>query len=94
MDSMPQLLRSALGRSLRALADEDRLAAAWPVACGTAMARRGEIAGFSDGIVTILVADDLWLRQMMAQRAQLQHALARISGVPLDGVHFEIRRVR
>ncbi len=45
MDDMRSMLRGALGRSLSGMAEEDRLAAAWPVACGAAMAQHGEVVG-------------------------------------------------
>ena len=46
MQRMRDVLRGSLGRSLRLAAPEDRLAAAWPVACGAelACARRGGVA--------------------------------------------------
>ena len=37
MEGMRGLLRGSLGRSLEAMQEVDRLAAAWPVACGSAM---------------------------------------------------------
>ena len=43
MQGMRDVLRGSLGRSLRELPDEDRLAAAWPVACGSALAGHGEV---------------------------------------------------
>ena len=45
MEGMRELLRGSLGRSLQAMRPEDKLAAAWPVACGKAMAERGEVVG-------------------------------------------------
>jgi hypothetical protein len=43
MERMRDVLRGSLGRSLRELPDEDRLAAAWPVACGSALAGHSEV---------------------------------------------------
>ncbi len=88
MQNMRDMLRGSLGRSLSAMSDEDRLAAAWPVACGRAMAERGQIAGIVEGIVQVEVADEPWLRQMLAVRGVLERDLARISGVRLSGIHF------
>ena len=51
MEGMRDLLKNTLGQSLNALGDEDRLAAAWPVACGKAMAERGRVVGYEDGVV-------------------------------------------
>src|ERR1700751_152482 len=45
MQGVREVLRGSLGRSLRALPEEDRLAAAWVVACGPALAERAEVLG-------------------------------------------------
>lgn len=92
MESMRTVLRGSLGRSLGALEAADRLAAAWPVACGRAMADHGEIVAFFEGTVTVAVSDDAWLRQMMSMRSQLQHELGRIARVNVTGIHFEMKK--
>lgn len=90
MQGMRELLRSSLGKSLSGLAPEDKLATAWPVACGRAMAERGTITGFENGCVTIEVTDAAWLQQMMAMRQQLTAELRRIAGVELREIHFQM----
>ena len=92
MDSMRELLRKNLGRSLENLPELDRLAAAWPVACGPAMAEKGEIVGFGDGIVRVAVLNSVWLEQMRSMHHILERDLARIAAVRLAGIHFEVRR--
>ncbi len=94
LEGMRDLLKGALGRSLRGLQEEDRLAAAWPVACGAAMAERGAVVGYADGVVRVEVADEAWLRQMMSMRGQLAGELARAAGVKVTEIHFEIKRNR
>jgi len=89
MEGMRELLRSSLRRSLRAMKETDRLAAAWPVVCGTAMAHHGEIVGYQDGIVHVAVQDGDWMRQMMSMQGQIGGELGRIAGVPVTGLHFE-----
>ena len=91
---MRDLLKKNLARSLDALPVVDRLHAAWPVACGKAMAERGEIAGFDDGVVRIEVRDAVWLDQMRSMRAVLESELAKIAGVKIAGIHFEVKRFR
>ena len=71
--------------------EEDRLAAAWPVAAGKAMASHGLMAGYADGVVRIEVEDGAWLRQMMSMRRQLTADLARIAGVQVREIHFEVK---
>ncbi|MCU1225292.1 MAG: hypothetical protein JWQ42_3385 [Edaphobacter sp.] len=91
MDGMRDLLKGSLGRSLRAMRDEDRLAAAWPVACGKALAERGTVVGYVDGLVHIDVENGAWLRQMMSMQGQLAGEMGRIAGVKLSGIHFEVK---
>lgn len=91
LDGMRDLLKGSLGRSLGALRDEDRLAAAWPVACGKAMADRGTVAGYADGVVLIEIVDGTWLRQMMSIQRQLAGEMGRIAGIPVRRIHFKVK---
>jgi hypothetical protein len=90
MEGMRDLFRSQLGRSLKALPELDRLRAAWTVACGATMAGRGKMVSFTAGVVSVEVADSVWLGQMLAMRVVLERDLARIAGVKLDGIHFSL----
>jgi hypothetical protein len=92
LEGMRDLLKGSLGRSLGSLREEDRLAAAWPVACGKAMAERGVVAGYADGVVRVQVEDGTWLRQLMSMREQLAREMARIAGVRVSEIHFEKKR--
>lgn len=94
MENMREVLRRNLGRSLGALPEVDRLAAAWPVACGKLLAQRGEIVGYANGVVSVAVTDTLWLEQMLSMRGMLERDLARIAGVAVAGIHFEVRGKR
>jgi Dna[CI] antecedent, DciA len=93
MEAMRELLRGSLGRSLRDLRDEDRLAAAWTVACGRPMAERGVVVGYEDGVVRVEVGDAVWMRQMMSLRGVLEREMARIAGLPVAGIHFELKKI-
>jgi hypothetical protein len=92
MENMRSMLRGTLGRSLAALSEVDRLAAAWPVACGRAMAEHGEVTGFFEGTVAVAVSDAAWLSQMMSMRSILQHEIARIARVKVTAIHFEMKK--
>jgi len=92
MQAMRELLRGSLARTLAGAREEDRLAAAWTVACGSAMAERGSIAAYDDGVVRIEVTDHVWLRQMEALRSTLEREMARISGVKVDAIEFRLKR--
>jgi hypothetical protein len=94
MESMRDILRKNLARSLEALPVADRLAAAWPVACGKAMSDRGEIVGFENGIVEVQVESAAWLEQMRSMGSVLESQLAKIAGVKIAGIHFEVKKFR
>jgi hypothetical protein len=96
MQRMRDLLRGSLARSLRDLTPEDRLAAAWPVACGSALAGRGEVLHLdTEDVLHIRVTGAQWMSEFLDVRSQLAADLARISGVALTGIHFEEKgRVR
>ena len=88
MEAMRDVLRGTLGRSLRGIGEEDRLAAAWTVACGCAMADHGRVIGYEAGVVRIEVSDPVWLRQMLSLRPVLQREVARIAGLPVTAIEF------
>ena len=93
LEGMRDLLKGSLGRSLEGLREEDRLAAAWPVACGKALAERGVIVGYTDGVVRVQVEDAAWLQQLMSMRRQLAREMSRIAGVRVSEIHFEKKRL-
>lgn len=89
MQGMRELLRGSLGRSLRPLPALDRLMAAWPVACGSALAGRGEIVSYESGLVRVKVSSEEWMQPLSHMRLVLTSDLARIAGVPVSAIHFE-----
>ncbi len=92
MEAMRDLLRGNLRRSLRGIGEEDRLAAAWTVACGRAMAERGSVVGYAAGVVRVEVADATWMRQMNSLRSVLEREMARIAGLPVTAIHFQLKK--
>ncbi len=87
---MRDVLRGALGRSLRTLTDEDRLAAAWTVACGPALAERAEVLGLDEDLVLhVRVLQAGWRDQFAQMRSMLTEDLRKISGVKVQTIHFE-----
>jgi hypothetical protein len=92
MEAIRSLLRENLKLSLRGIREEDRLAAAWTVACGRAMAEHGSVVGYEAGVVRIAVTDAVWIEQMKTLRSTLERELARIAGVPVTAIHFELKK--
>jgi hypothetical protein len=92
MEAMRDILRGNLARSLRGVGDEDRLAAAWSVACGRAMAERGTVVGYDAGVLRVQVADSVWMHQMVSLRSVLAREMAAIAGLPVATIHFELKK--
>ena len=92
METMRDVLKASMRRGLRALQDEDRLAAAWLVACGRVLAEHGRVVGYTGGTVEVEVHGGAWLEHLMSQRTHLEGELARIAGVPVTGIHFVVKR--
>lgn len=89
MEGMRELLRGSLARSLRSWSEEDRLAAALPVVCGTALAGHCEVARLDEErTLHVRVDGREWMAPLLAMREVLRHDLQRIAGVPLGGLHF------
>lgn len=95
MQRMRDVLRGQLGRSLRDLTPEDRLAAAWQVVCGAALAAKGEVEYLdNEGVLHVRVAQPEWFGEFLERRSVLASEVGRIAGVKLAGIHFEKARVR
>lgn len=92
MEAMRDLLKNSLGQSLNSLGDGDKLAAAWPVACGKTMAERATVIGYDRGVLRVQVENRTWLQQFMSMREQLAGEMARIAGVRVSEIHFEMKR--
>jgi predicted nucleic acid-binding Zn ribbon protein len=92
MEGIRDLLKKSLGQSLNSLCEEDRLAAAWPVACGKTMAERGIVVGYDDGVLRVQVENGVWLQQLMSMRRHLAGEIARIASVRVSEIHFEMKR--
>jgi len=92
MEGIRDLLKRSLGQSLNSLSDEDKLAAAWPVACGKTMAARGTVVGYDNGALRVRVENRAWLQQLTSMRGQLAGEMARIAGVTVSEIHFEMKR--
>ncbi len=95
MERMRDILGSALARSLGPSASpEDRLAAAWPVACGAAIASRTRVAAFENGVLQVGVSGPAWLVQMQTLRQRLIREVGRIAGVALTDILFFVEEQR
>jgi hypothetical protein len=92
MDGMTNILRNSVGRALRTLCNEDRIAAAWTVTCGRMLAERSTVVYFENGLVGVEVVDGIWLQHFISIRPQLEAEIARIAEVTVHGIHFTVKR--
>jgi hypothetical protein len=89
MQRMRDFLRASLADSLRDLSPEDRLAAAWPVACGSALAGHASVLSLdAENTLHVRVDGEVWMVQFLQMRTVLVNDLGRIAGVRLNGIHF------
>jgi hypothetical protein len=87
---MREVLRGSLGRSLRTLSEDDRIAAAWAVACGPVLSTRAEVLGLdAERVLHVRVLETAWRDQFAQMRTMLTEDLRRIAGVRLQTIHFE-----
>jgi hypothetical protein len=64
--------------------------AAWPVACGSALAGHAKVMYLdAEGVLHVRVAGAEWMQQFLHMRSALANNLGRIAGVRLAGIHFE-----
>lgn len=92
MEALREVLRGSLGRSLRTMEPADRLAAAWTVACGPALAGRGKVIAYRQRTLHVAVEDTTWLAQMRSMRSVLARQVAQSAGLPVDEIQFELNQ--
>lgn len=92
MERVRDVIKASLRRGLSAFSGQDRLAMAWIVACGPALAERGDVVGYEDGVVRIEVRDRAWLEEMKSMKGHLEAELARVAGVRVSELHFIVKR--
>jgi predicted nucleic acid-binding Zn ribbon protein len=56
------------------------------------MAERGTVVSYDDGVLLVQVEDRAWLQQLTSMRGQLAGEMARIAGVRVSEIHFEMKR--
>ncbi len=88
MHSIRDVLRTSLAASLKELDPLDRLAAAWPVVAGHAIAERSFVSAYEDRVVTVLAETQAWRRQLLAMRDLFRGDLQRVSRVPVTDILF------
>ena len=82
-----------LAAAFRTLRRKNRLAAAWQVVCGAALAAHGEVQHLDpEGVLHIRVTSREWMEEFVSRRISLANDLRRVASVPLTGIHFQEAR--
>ncbi len=61
---------------------------AWPMACGSAVARRTRALSFADGILRVEVADAGWQRELATLAPRYLAAINRYSAARVERIEF------
>ncbi len=89
MQPLREVIRGNLARSLRKLAEEDRLSAALAVVCTGALGSHCQIAQLDGSrVVHLRVDGQEWMPALLGMRDRLRHDLQRVSGVAIARLHF------
>ena len=89
---MRDVIRTGLRGGLKSFSPLDKMAMAWLAACGPALAGRGSIVGYDEGIVSVEVSERAWLEQMCNMSSHLESELSRIAGIRVTKLHFIVKR--
>jgi predicted nucleic acid-binding Zn ribbon protein len=89
-ERLRDVLRGSLGGALGAMPEEDRVAAAWPVACGQRLAGRTRILSFAAGVLRVEAVDAAWLKQLRSVSEKLKAELRGIAGVAVTDILFTL----
>ncbi len=88
---MRDVLWRSLAKSLSTLSPQDRLAAAWPVVAGHALAARSGVVDYHAGRVTVAADSEEWQRQLTISVTRLRSDLQRVSGTPVTDILVVLR---
>lgn len=80
--SLRKIFGSIVGR------DDAGPTLAWPLACGSKIAERTTAVSFTDGVLTVVVPDDAWRKQLQSFVPQYLAALNQIVSEPVRHITF------
>ena len=93
MQDLRDLMRHSLARSLQVFPPEDRLHMAWPLVCGSGLARKSQVLHLDpENVLHVRVPEREWRDRFFEIRTRLREDLSRVAGVPLAGLHFSTAR--
>jgi predicted nucleic acid-binding Zn ribbon protein len=84
-------LEKVVARALCLAPDGEAPLLAWPLACGSVVAERTRAVKFSDGVLSVEVADAGWQREMQSLAPRYLALLNRFSKQTVQRIEFVIR---
>ena len=91
MQSARQDLGKLAARVLSGADHSEAVVLAWPLVCGSAVARRAKASTFYDGTLYVLVPDSGWRSQLQAFSPQYSEKLSKITGAEVRRIQYEVR---
>jgi predicted nucleic acid-binding Zn ribbon protein len=90
MEQVSSTLERIVVRSLRQASPAEAPLMAWPVVCGSAVAERTQAMSFSDGVLSVAVADLGWKMELQALAPRYLAAINRYTGQPVRRIEFVV----
>jgi len=85
-------LRQIMNDLLRARPAEEAVLLAWPLVCGREVAGRAEATSFSDGVLTVEVADVAWRNQLQQFAGRYVSGYQSLLGPIVESVQFKVKQ--
>ena len=92
MQSARQDMNSLAARILRDATPDEAVILAWPLACGSGVARRTKALTFANGTLYVRVPDAGWKAQLEAFSARYSQKLTELSGATVKEISYEVYR--
>lgn len=85
-------LRNIMSELLRTRPVEEAVILAWPLVCGKEVAARTQALSFSEGSLTVQVADRNWQNQLGAFVPTYVSAFTELLGPVVQAIRFKVRQ--
>lgn len=92
MERAASRLESVVARSLQRAPAQESALLAWPVACGSAVAKRTRALEFTNGVLHVEVSDTGWRRELAALAPRYVAVINRYSAAKVERIEFVVKR--
>ena len=92
MEAVRTGLRQIMQDLLRSRPPEEAVLLAWPLVCGKEVAARTTAVSFSDGALTVEVADVSWRNQLQSFAPRYLSGYEGLLGQVVKSVQFKVKR--